>query len=140
MCIVTFDSVAFLARYPEFASVNPGTLTVYFAEATIYLDNTDSSIVTDCTIRAVLLNMLVAHIAALNSGVNGQAPSGIVGRVSDATEGSVHVAADMGPTTGSSAWYMQTQYGASYWTATSRYRQFQYRTGRSYPNVPTRYP
>lgn len=139
MCVVTFDSAAFIARYPEFATVNTATLTAYFSEATIYCDNTDSSIVTDCTIRAALLNMLVAHITALNSGVNGQSPSGIVGRISDASEGSVHVAADMGATTGSSAWYMQTQYGAAYWTATARYRQFQYRTARSYPNVPRRY-
>lgn len=139
MCVVTFDRAGFIARYPEFMAVNVGTLAAYFSEASIYCDNTDTSIVTDCTIRSVLLNMLVAHIAALNSGVNGEAPSGIVGRISEANEGSVHVAADMGVTTGSSAWFMQTQYGAAYWTATARYRQFQYRTGRSYPNVPRRY-
>lgn len=138
MCVVVFDSTAFLARYPEFSSVSTSTLDAYFSEATIYLDNTDSSIVSDCNIRTVLLNMLTAHITALYSGINGNVPSGIVGRISSASEGSVSVNADMGPTTNSQAWYLQTQYGAAYWTATARYRAFQYLPGSSGPTIISR--
>lgn len=140
MCVVAFDSVAFLSRYPEFSSVSAPTLAAYFSEATIYLDNTDNSIVADCSIRAVLLNMLTAHISALYSGINGNKPSGIVGRVSAASEGSVSVTADMGPTTNSQAWYLQTQYGAAYWEATARYRRFQYVPGSSAPTIINRTP
>jgi hypothetical protein len=131
MAVVTFDSVAFIARYPEFISIGNPTLNAYFTEATIYLNNSDASLVTDVTMRAILLNMIVAHIAALNSGVNGQAPSGLVGRIDQASEGSVSVHADMGVVTNSQAWWMQTRYGASYWQASASYRTFRYSTGKS---------
>lgn len=134
MSIVAFDPVAFLARYPEFDMIGHATLSAYFAEACIYLNNTDASIVTDGSqggLRAMLLNMIVAHIAALNSGVSGQAPSGLVGRIDQASEGSVSVHADMGVVTNSQAWYMQTRYGAAYWGATASYRTFRYFTGQS---------
>ena len=135
MAIVAFDLVGFRARYPEFSTVVDPTLTAYFSEATLYLNNTDTSIVTDVAIRSTLLNMLTAHIAALNSGVNGQAPSGIVGRVSQASEGSVSVSFDMGPQSGTSAWFLQTRYGANYWQATSAYRTFRYVSGMSLPQA-----
>ncbi len=133
MAVVVFDPVGFVARYPEFATCPALTLTAYFSEATLYLNNTDASPVADPVIRAMLLNMLVAHIAALNFGVNGQPPAGIVGRVNQASEGSVSVSAEMGPASNTSAWYMQTKYGASYWQATAGYRTFSYRPGASRP-------
>jgi hypothetical protein len=133
MAVVAFDIVAFRARYPEFASVPDATLVAYFSEAGLYLNNTDTSLVTDTGIRSTLLNMLTAHIAALNSGVNGQAPSDIVGRVSQASEGSVSVSADMGVVTGSAAWFLQTKYGAAYWQASAAFRTFRYVTGSSGP-------
>lgn len=133
MSIVAFDLTAFRARYPEFSSVTDALVTAYFNEATIYLNNTDSSIVADVNIRSTLLNMLTAHISALNSGVSGQAPSGVVGRVSQASEGSVSVTADMGIVPNTAAWFLQTKYGAAYWQATSSYRRFQYVAGQSLP-------
>ena len=66
MAIVVFDVAAFRERYPEFDAVSEPLLNAYFTEATIYLNNTDSSLVADVAVRAVFLNMLVAHIAALN--------------------------------------------------------------------------
>jgi hypothetical protein len=133
VAVVVFDIAAFRARYPEFSTVLDATLTAYFSEAGLYLSNTDSSVVKDVIIRAILLNMLTAHIAALNSGVNGQAPSGIVGRISQASEGSVSVSADMGPPSGSAAWFLQTEYGASFWQASASFRTFRYIPGSSRP-------
>ncbi len=128
MAVVIFDSAAFLVRYPEFSTVSAGLLQAYFDEATIYLNNTDTSPVVNITIRATLLNMATAHIAALNSGVSGQSPSSLVGRIDSATEGSVSVHADMGPVFNNQAWWIQTKYGAAYWQATRSYRTMQYRT------------
>ena len=126
MATTAFDSTLFLSRYPEFCGVLTGTLEAYFAEATLYLNPTDSSIVQDHGQRAVLLNMVTAHIAAL-------ANRDLVGRISSATEGSVTVAADMGAISGTQAWFSQTRYGAAFWAATVKYRSFQYVSGRSYP-------
>lgn len=128
MTIVVFDPTAFKARYPEFGTVAESLLTLYFGEATMYLDNTDCSRVTDIPQRTVLLNMLTAHVAAMNgTGVGGKGASGLVGRVNSATEGSVSVSVDYASTaSGTMAWYLQTPYGAAYWAATGRYRTMHY--------------
>ncbi len=122
--IVVFDPAAFILRYPEFSAVSSGVLGMYFSEATIYLDNTVTSIVPDVAVRAVYLNMLTAHIAKING--NG-APSGVVGRVASASEGSVSASMAYAAPTGSRAWFDQTPYGASFWQATRSYRTMRYR-------------
>lgn len=124
-----FNLAMFRARYPEFAAVSSDMLGLYFAEATLFLDNTSASAVQDVNVRALLLNMLTAHLAALFGGVNGQAATPLVGRVNSATEGSVSVSTDMGPVYNSQAWYMQTKYGAEFWAATSIFRRFRYVPG-----------
>lgn len=129
--VVVFNVDAFWARYPEFASVSPTQLQGCFDEACLLIDNTWCSAVRQIERRAVLLNMLVAHIAAMTIGVNGQAPSGLVGRVNSATEGSVSVSAEWGTVGPAQAWYLQTQYGAMFWQMTSIYRRFRYLPGRS---------
>jgi hypothetical protein len=54
---------------------------------------------------------------------NVTAPLGIVGRINNASEGDVSVAAEFAaPPNASMAYYIQTKYGAQYWTATSRFR------------------
>lgn len=136
MAIVVFDINAFRERYPEFDTVSDTLLNAYFVEATVYLDNTDCSPVQDDAVRAVYLNMLVAHIAALNSGVGGKKPSGLVGRISSASEGSVSVSTGDVPVSQASWWYLQTPYGAAYWNATAQYRTFKYVPGSS----PSLYP
>lgn len=127
--VVVFNYATWIARYPEFVAVTEPTATLYFNEATIYLNNTDCSLVVDTSKRAVLLNMLTAHIAALNAkGPTGQPSNPLVGRIDSATEGSVSVHADM-PASPSAAWFMQTSYGAAYWQATSQYRTARYIPG-----------
>lgn len=128
MAVVVFDKCKFLDRYPEF---NP-TVAAYatsaencFTEATLFLNNTDTSRIPVET-RALLLNMLTAHIMALNFGINGQGASALVGRIASAGEGSVNVSTDMGPSTSQKAWYEQTKYGAAYWRASMPYRSATY--------------
>jgi hypothetical protein len=132
--IATLDPTQFTTggRYPEFSAVSLPLLTDYFAEAGDYLNNSGLSPIRDPLKQARIMNMITAHIAALYSGAGGVAPSGLVGRVSDATEGSVHVAADMGaPAVGTQAWFQQTKYGASAWAALAPYRRGRYVPGFS---------
>lgn len=129
MAVVVFDPAMFVARYPEFSSVAPPVLGMYFSEATMYLDNTDNSRVSDVGQRAVLLNMLTAHVAALNgSGVNGNGASGMVGRINSAGEGSVNASAEYATLSASDmkAYLRQTPYGAAFLAATGSYRTMQY--------------
>ncbi len=125
--VVEFDAAAFKALYPEFATVADAVLDGYFLIATIFLNNSCCSVVKDANIRELLLNLLVAHIAALFSGVNGQPPSGLVGRVDKAQEGTVSVSASYASEMSmSEAYFTQTKYGAAFWQATTAYRMFHY--------------
>jgi uncharacterized protein DUF4054 len=130
--IVTFDPAAFIAAYPSFTTVPAAALTANFTFATLLLNNTCCSAVKDAPTRAVLLNLLVAHITALLNGVNGQPPQGVVGRISAATEGSVSVTVEFQTQSEAAAYFQQTQWGAMYWRATA-----QYRTARYFPPCET---
>lgn len=128
MAVVIFDPAAFKLRYPEFTNVSDVLLTECFLEAGLYLSNKDNSPVQDVTRRGMLLYMLTAHIAFIGGalGTDGQARP--VGRLSQASEGSVSASFDSVPATpGSGAWFAQSQYGASFWQATSSLRGFRYR-------------
>lgn len=132
MPAVVFDPTAFKARYPEFAAVPDATLTACFMEAGLYLSNADNSPVQNLTRRATLFNMLTAHVAYLGGLLSADGMPRPVGRVSQASEGSVSAAFE-GPPPGSAQWFQQSQYGASFWQATSSLRGFRYLA------QPTRY-
>lgn len=132
MPAVVFDPAAFKAHYPEFAAVADTTLAACFTEAGLYLSNADNSPVQNLTRRATLFNMLTAHVAYLGGLLSADGMPRPVGRVSQASEGSVSAAFEY-LTPGTAAWFTQTQYGAAFWQATSSLR------GMRYIPCPTRY-
>lgn len=119
---VTFDPAEFREIYPEFKTLSDLQLKWYFSKAELLLDNSNCSPVADLSERKVLLYMLTAHIAMLSGGVNGKPPQQTVGRVANATQGSVSVGFAMEGVTAQSAWYNQTPYGSEFWEATKKYR------------------
>lgn len=124
---MTFDPAAFVQAFPAFATVPQAALTANFALACLQLNNSCGSVVCDAPTRAQLLNLLVAHITALLNGANGQPPQGVVGRIAQASEGSVSVSAEWAASVSSSeAYYIQTPWGAAYWQATLPYRTARY--------------
>lgn len=125
MAVVTFNPAAFKARYPEFAAVADATLAACFTEAGLYLSNANNSPVQNITRRALLLNMLTAHVAYLGGILSADGMPRPVGRVSQASEGSVSAGFEY-LTPGTAAWFAQTQYGAAFWQATSSLRGFRY--------------
>ena len=137
MAVAVFDYTLWSLRFPALALKVPSALaTAYFSEATLLLDNTDASPVVDAGQRLTLLNLLVAHIAALN-GATPAGAAGLVGRVSSVSEGSVSISSEFTTRVGSGAWFMQTTWGAEYWALTEPYRQFQYEPGpQPYLDVP----
>ncbi len=128
---VEFNYALWIARYPEFTSVTEATALMYFNEAVIYHRNDGTGPVTDNTVQLALLNMIVAHIAMRYAIINGVPPSPLVGRVTNASEGSVSVGvggfANVQPAT--MEWWLQTKPGSDYWFATAPYRVFNYRPG-----------
>ena len=131
--IVTFDPVAFTTLFPEFATVPVPRLAMMFTLAQTMLDNTGAGPVGDPNQLTTFFQLLVAHLLTLfgpsvttggQGGGVASAPNAPVGRLSQATEGTVTVGYDypVTPANPSMAWYAQTKYGIMYWTATVRYR------------------
>jgi hypothetical protein len=134
--VVQPNYAAFTARYPEFASpggaqpVSSDLYQAYWNEATLYQANDGAGPINDCARALMLMNMLVAHIASLNApNANGTSASNTVGRVSNASEGSVSVGLDNQYPPGTPQWYQQTKYGSAWWAATAQYRTMRYRPG-----------
>lgn len=125
MSVVVFDSTLFKARYPEFNSVPVPVLQGCFDEATLYFSNRDNSPVQDLNRRRIMLNMLTAHIAKLGGALSLDGQALPVGRISDASEGSVSASFEYG-TPGTEIWYSQTQYGAAFWQASRSLRTMRY--------------
>ncbi|SAL55015.1 hypothetical protein AWB70_04690 [Caballeronia cordobensis] len=66
--VISFDYARWAARYPSLAAnVSEPLVQAYFDEAQLFCDNTRCSPVRILAIRAVLLNLLVAHLAMLNT-------------------------------------------------------------------------
>jgi hypothetical protein len=136
---VQFNQTEFLGIYPIFTAQAP-FLATNFVLATTQLDNSCGSRVQDAPTRQVLLYLLTAHITQLLNGIGAQAATGVVGRVSDGTEGSVSMSAAWdGKGSPSQAYYIQTQFGATYWQATARYRVARYHAPPPNP-CDTSYP
>jgi len=134
MAIVVFNYAQWLARYPEFTTVAQASVEACFPEACLYCNNTNASPVTDLSMRTMFLNMLTAHIVALNFGLNGQSAPGVVGRISSAKEGSVSVSTEY-KANEYAQWFLQTKYGASFWQASSQFRSFRYAPPPMFPRA-----
>jgi hypothetical protein len=133
--VAIFDVASFRAAYPAFATNPPdATLQMYFALAgEVWLRNDGTGPVRTVALQTALMNMLVAHLTQLFSGPDGNDPSGLVGRIASATEGSVTVSTEY-QSTMNSAWFDQTPYGAAFWQATAAFRSFP-----AYRRGPTRF-
>lgn len=125
--VVELDLTEFRTAYPEFGTVSDAAITMNFGLATLIVNNSCCSIVSDATVRQQLLYLLTAHLTALAQGAGGSTPSGIVGRIDSATEGSVNVSAEYASVISQSmAYFIQTRYGALFWQLTAPFRTMRY--------------
>ena len=133
MAIVVLDIDKFRAMFPEFSNVTDAQLPFLFDQATDYLNNSECSLVEDAVKRERLLYLLMAHLAYMRYGdANGNGGTGLVGRLSSATEGSVSVSSDAGQVEFRYMWYTQSPYGMDYWQATKVYHMANYYPGSVY--------
>ena len=132
--VVAFVYEDWITRFPEFQqTVTAPQASGMFDEATILLNNTAASIVSDMGQRTSLLYLLTAHmaqLAAIAAAAGGGAP--LVGPIQSVSRGSVSIT--VAPLAGSSTnamqnWLSQTQYGARFWVLTAKYRTMRYIPG-----------
>ncbi|MET4878643.1 DUF4054 domain-containing protein [Morganella morganii] len=129
--VLTVDG--FRDRYDVFSNVTDNALPELFIMASLYLDNTYRSQITNLDERETLLYLLVAHLCYILHGDNKKnGGSGMVGRISSASEGSVSVSSDIGAVAFRNAWYTQSPYGWMFWQATKVYRMGAWFSGTDY--------
>jgi hypothetical protein len=124
--VVVFDPEAFITLFPVFATVSTTALQNNFNFACLQLNNSCCSVVCDAPTRSSLLNLLTAHITALLNGVNGQPPSGLVGRIATAGQGSVNVGTEFTAADFTESYYAQTPWGVHFWQSVATYRTARY--------------
>src|ERR1700722_8507486 len=122
--VVVFDPVAFAQLYPAFSNTLAAVLNNNFVLAQLFLSNTCCSVVADAPTRSTLLNLIVAFITLqLNGNKTQPAQTSLVGRISEASEGTVRgslqFASSMNDT---EAFWSQNQYGEMFWQASLVYR------------------
>ena len=128
--VVEFDWARWSIRYSELTPrVTEQHAKIFFEEAGLYCDNTETSPIINLVERQQLLGLVTAHLIALNVPPPGGEVSPLVGRITSASEGSVSVSVQNDYPPGSVQWFQQTRYGAQYWAATAKYRRFLYVAG-----------
>jgi Protein of unknown function (DUF4054) len=134
---VTFSFEIWIASFPEFSALTPAQGQAYFNDASLICANSASNPINADGNLAALLYWLTSHFAWLkcpkdangNPAATGQVASQLVGRISNASEGSVSVQTEWemgGDATAMEKFLTQTKYGAAYWSMTSQYRTAHY--------------
>ena len=120
--VFVFDSTEFKTIYTQFSARTDAQLNWFFEEVeSDVLDNSETSCISLKT-RRKLFFLLVAHKAELQNRID-SGNTGMVGRISSASEGSVSVTTDYSTSsTALAQWLNQTPYGAEYYALTARYR------------------
>ena len=136
MLPVVFSYATWVAMFSEFSPLTPAQGQAYFNNATLICANSASNPINGDGNLAALLYWLTSHFAWLqcpkdsngNPAATGAIASPLVGRISNAQEGSVSVQTewDGGDKSDLEAFLLQTKYGAFYYSATSQYRTARY--------------
>lgn len=134
---VVFDYPTWVAMFPEFSPLTPTQGAAYFMAAGTVCANAATNPANADGNLATLLYWLTSHFAWLlcpkdangNPAATGNPASQLVGRIADASEGSVSVSTEWQMSADATAlekFFAQTKYGAAYWAMTSQYRTARY--------------
>lgn len=130
MNVVVFNYAEWSSYFPELAaSLTQPQAQGYFNRATLFCDNSPTSVIKDLCERTSLLGLATAHVAALNAPLNGQPSSPLVGRINSGTQGSVSVGTQLDVPPGCPQYLAQTKYGIEFYIATTQYRSMRYVPG-----------
>jgi Protein of unknown function (DUF4054) len=135
--VVTFSSswfTTFTTMFPVFSCLTQAQGEAYFNLTGLYLENSPRN--PAACVLPQLWWLVTAHIAWLmspkdasgNPAPEGTTNGALVGRISQATQGSVNVSLELDATAGgpSEQWYAQTQWGLMAWQAMAQFRTARY--------------
>jgi hypothetical protein len=139
--IVTFNYQSWIQLFPQFAYITQPQAQMFFQLATQLHRNDGGGPVSDVNTQTNLLDLATAHLVQLFApNITGQSPNrdaNVVGRITNASEGSVSVATEFPmPANATASWWAQTSYGAFYWTVSAPFRTMRYAAAPPKPNNP----
>lgn len=119
--VVELDAALFRELYPDYASATDAKIGQWFDQACLLVGNRPGSAIPydppSVTTRKTILYVVMCHLAALT------ARGDLVGRATQASEGSVSVQLSSGLDGGrGGAWWQQTQCGATAWQMLAPFR------------------
>ncbi|QCE32900.1 DUF4054 domain-containing protein [Acetobacteraceae bacterium] len=129
---VIFDPAEWKKTFPIFADLTDAQAQFNFDCACDYLNNSAASPIRNLRKRQRLLWLLTAHLSQLSlngTSASENGTSGMVGRISSASRGSVSLSTDASGIPRSGWWFAQTPYGAAFWQATLPLRQMRFLPG-----------
>lgn len=129
MGVVTLDVAEWKSKYEQYNALTDQQVKDLFYAATTCLENTTQSVIADEDKRKYFLYLLTAHFAYLfyvDANGNG-GMTGMVGRLSSASEGSVSVGSEISSAPLNVEFFLQSPYGFTFWQATKIYRMGFYR-------------
>ena len=103
MAIIPFDPAQFRIDYPQFATLSDTKLTNTFNFSAVVLGQPVSSCFSDINDQFYWLNVTLAHILTCET-------NGLVGRLSDAKQGTEKISMDMSVSE-DGQWWCQSPYG-----------------------------
>lgn len=131
MAKVCLDLAEFHHQYPEveLKSIAPGVIDASWQVAVSIVGDDDSNSFAPFNPkkneyeRQTLLYLALAHLLKLRLNTISGANSGLTGRITSASEGSVSVTVEAFKADSLTAqWWSQTEEGALYWLLTAKYR------------------
>lgn len=134
-CVITPQYQVWAKRFPTLAPyITELQFGACFDQAQLFQANDGSGPIDDPVEALRLMGLMIAHIAVLTypttgNPANPDPPSPLVGRISNATQGSVSVATQNDYPPGSPQWFQQTTWGSMWYQATAQFRTMHYRPG-----------
>lgn len=124
MAIVVLDIPYFKNVFPQFATASDESIEMWWQIVENIIDNTLASRIAykpestpQVITRKTILYTTLCHVGTLNNGEGSP-----VGRVSSAGEGSISASLDYGDNSKNSAWWIQSQCGATAWQLLKPFR------------------
>ena len=113
----TFDPTQYKLDYPQFAGLSDAILTGKYNYIALAKSQWVFTYFTDANQQYYWSCIVLSHILTLEYGFDGTGSSGIVGRVSTASEDNVSASTEFNtPIESGSAWWNQTIYGSLVWS------------------------
>lgn len=112
-----FDVVQYKLDYPQFVNIANAIITNKYNYIALAKSQWVFTYFTDANQQYYWSCIVLSHILSIEYGFDGSGISGLIGRITSASEDNVSASSEFNmPISNGSAWWNQTNYGAEVWS------------------------